>query len=52
MGAVHEECEVDQAVVDVENRVVTTPAYMLAKGPLEVFRGAESMVEGLNSLLQ
>ncbi len=51
MGAVHEECEVDQAVVDVDNRVVTTPAYMLADGPLQVFRGAESMVEGINSLL-
>lgn len=52
MGAVHEECLVDQAVVDIENRVVTTPAYMMAESPLEVFRGAESMVEGLNSLLQ
>ncbi len=52
MGAVTEECEVDQAVVDVENRVVTTPAYMMASGPLEVFRGAESMVEGINSLLR
>lgn len=52
MGALVEECEVDQAVVDVDNRVVTTPAYMLAQGPLQVFRGAESMVEGLNSLLE
>lgn len=51
MGAVHESCEVDQAVVDVENRVVTTPAYMMANGPLQVFSGAESMVSGLNSLL-
>jgi enhancing lycopene biosynthesis protein 2 len=50
MGAVHESCEVDQAVVDVENRVVTTPAYMMANGPLQVFSGAESMVSGLNSL--
>lgn len=51
MGAVHEPCEVDQAVVDIENRVVTTPAYMMANGPLQVFSGAESMVTGLNSLL-
>lgn len=51
MGAVHETCEVDQAVVDVENRVVTTPAYMMANGPLQVFSGAESMVSGINSLL-
>jgi enhancing lycopene biosynthesis protein 2 len=51
MGAVHEQCEVDQAVVDVEKRVVTTPAYMMADGPLQVFSGAESMVSGLNSLL-
>jgi len=52
MGAVTRECDTDQAVVDVENRVVTTPAYMTATGPLEVFRGAERMVEGINSLLQ
>jgi len=51
MGAVHEPCEVDQAVVDLGNRVVTTPAYMMADGPLQVFSGAESMVSGLNSLL-
>jgi enhancing lycopene biosynthesis protein 2 len=50
MGAVHVECPVDEAVVDEEKRIVTTPAYMLANGPAEVFAGAESMVRALSLL--
>ncbi len=52
MGAVHQDCSPVEAVRDTTNRVVTTPAYMLAGGPAEVFRGAERMVEELNSLLE
>src|SRR5439155_18340763 len=33
-GAVHEDCPVDRAVIDRENRVVTTPAYMYGDAPL------------------
>ena len=51
MGGVHVECEVDAAVIDRERRVVTTPAYMLAEGPAQVFRGAEAMVSALGELL-
>jgi enhancing lycopene biosynthesis protein 2 len=50
MGATHVDCPVDGAVVDTENRVVTTPAYMLAGGPAEVFTGAVRMVEELGRL--
>jgi enhancing lycopene biosynthesis protein 2 len=51
MGAVHVDCSPFEAVRDSANRVVTTPAYMLAGGPAEVFRGAERMVEELSALL-
>jgi enhancing lycopene biosynthesis protein 2 len=50
MGAVHVDCPVDDAVVDGERKIVTTPAYMLATGPAEVFSGAEKMVEELEKL--
>jgi enhancing lycopene biosynthesis protein 2 len=33
-GAIHEDCPADKAVVDRENRIVTTPAYMYDDAPL------------------
>ena len=50
MGAVHVNCKVDDSVVDTQRKLVTTPAYMLASGPAEVFEGAMSMVEMLGEL--
>ena len=50
MGAVHVNCPVEDSVVDAERKLVTTPAYMLASGPAEVFEGALSMVEKLGEL--
>ena len=50
MGAVHVNCPVNESVVDKERKLVTTPAYMLASGPAEVFEGALSMVEKLGEL--
>ncbi|MBD3370774.1 isoprenoid biosynthesis glyoxalase ElbB [Candidatus Fermentibacteria bacterium] len=51
MGARHRSCPVDDAVTDEQNRIVTTPAYMLARGPAEVYNGAVRMVEELEKLL-
>jgi enhancing lycopene biosynthesis protein 2 len=51
MGANHESCAADDAVTDRKNRLVTTPAYMLASGPAEVYAGAVRMVEELKGLL-
>ncbi len=51
MGAEHVDCPVDDAVTDTRMRVVTTPAYMLAGGPAEVYAGAVRMVEELEGLL-
>lgn len=50
MGAVHVECSVDEAVVDPERKIVTTPAYMLAEGPAQVYAGAVRMVQKLDGL--
>ena len=44
MGAEHVPCPVDDIVVDEENKVVTTPAYMLAQNIAEAASGIEKLV--------
>ena len=44
MGATHVPTPVDEIVVDEKTRIVSTPAYMLAKGPAEVWAGTEKLV--------
>jgi len=44
MGAEHVPCPVDDIVVDEENRVVTTPAYMLAEDIAQAATGIEKLV--------
>ncbi|MFU8849000.1 MAG: isoprenoid biosynthesis glyoxalase ElbB [Opitutales bacterium] len=43
-GAKHIDCPVDQAVTDTENRVVSTPAYMLAQSITEAEAGINQLV--------
>ena len=45
MGAVHVNCAVDDIVVDEENKIVTTPAYMLATRISEVATGVEKLAK-------
>jgi enhancing lycopene biosynthesis protein 2 len=45
MGGRHMNCTVDQIHVDEKNRIVTTPAYMLGPGILDVAAGIEKLVE-------
>ena len=45
MGAKHVDCSVSDAVVDEAHRVVTTPAYMLAKSPKDLRAGIEKCVK-------
>lgn len=45
MGARHVECQVKEFVVDTENKIVTTPAYMLAKRISEAAEGIEKLVK-------
>ncbi|KHN54091.1 isoprenoid biosynthesis glyoxalase ElbB [Dickeya fangzhongdai] len=44
MGGVHVKCPVDDIVVDVTHKVVTTPAYMLANSIGEAASGIEKLV--------
>ena len=45
MGGQHQACAVDQIVVDSENKVVTTPAYMLAGSISEAGAGINKLVD-------
>lgn len=44
MGGVHKTCTVDVIHVDVKNKIVTTPAYMLGPGIKDVAEGIEKLV--------
>jgi enhancing lycopene biosynthesis protein 2 len=50
MGARHVECPVDQAVTDMQYRVATSPAYMLASGIHEVYKSAGALVDAVVKL--
>lgn len=51
MGAKHQPCTVEKWVVDADNKVVTTPAYMLATRISEVAAGIEPAVQASTRLL-
>lgn len=44
MGAEHVPCPVEDIVVDEDNKIVTTPAYMLAQDIAEAATGIEKLV--------
>lgn len=45
MGACHEACGVEGVVVDEKAKIVTTPAYMLARSIAEAATGIEKLVQ-------
>ncbi|HYQ37814.1 MAG TPA: isoprenoid biosynthesis glyoxalase ElbB [Pseudomonas sp.] len=45
MGAEHVECAVDDVVVDAQRKLVTTPAYMLARSIAEAASGINKLVD-------
>ena len=47
MGAAHLVCDVRDCVTDPRNRIVSTPAYMIGKGPAEVSVGIGKLVKAL-----
>jgi enhancing lycopene biosynthesis protein 2 len=49
-GARHVNCPVDEIVIDETNRVVTTPAYMLAEDILEAEAGINKLVAAVLKL--
>ncbi len=50
LGAVHENHTPEEICVDQEHKVVTTPAYMLAQGPAQVWAGIERLVQAVLSM--
>ncbi|MGZ3456699.1 MAG: isoprenoid biosynthesis glyoxalase ElbB, partial [Polyangiales bacterium] len=50
MGARHENHAVDEIAIDEANRIVSTPAYMLAQGIAEAASGIERLVAKVVSL--
>jgi enhancing lycopene biosynthesis protein 2 len=51
MGAQHVDCPVDDIVVDQKNRLVSTPAYMLAEDITEAATGIEKAVQQLLAMI-
>lgn len=47
MGQSHEACPVDRFVVDRERKIITTPAYMLARTIAEAATGIERTIDAL-----
>ena len=39
LGSKHQDCEVEKIVIDKENKIITSPAYMLGKSISEVAEG-------------
>lgn len=52
MGAEHVECAVDDIVVDEANKVVSTPAYMLANSLVEANAGISKLVAKVIALAE
>lgn len=50
MGGKHIDCPVDEVSIDETHHVVSTPAYMLAKGPAEIFQGVSKLVSAVLSM--
>ncbi|MCK4966519.1 isoprenoid biosynthesis glyoxalase ElbB [bacterium] len=51
MGGIHTECTPDNIVIDEENKIVSTPAYMLASNIAEFENGIERLVAEVLSMV-
>ncbi len=50
-GAIHVDCGVTELSIDEENKIVTSPAYMLASGIAEVADGIDKTVKALIAMI-
>lgn len=52
LGVVHQVCETSQCIVDIKNKIVTTPAYMSDNAKLtDVYLGISSLVKNTLALI-
>lgn len=52
MGGQHVDCPVTETVIDSENRIISTPAYMTAQSISEVFAGVTNTVSELLKMVR
>ena len=52
MGAKHTDKKADEILIDRKNLIITTPAYMLAKGPAELEIGITKLVKAIVELIK
>lgn len=50
-GCTHKECPVTEFTIDVDNKIVTTPAYMYDAKPHEVYQGIHKLVDAVITLI-
>ena len=50
MGSTHQDCSARDFVFDAENKIVSTPAYMLGQSISEVAEGIEKTIKKLLTL--
>ena len=51
-GLVHNNCNVDDIVIDQAHKVVSTPAYMLATSLTEAASGIDKLVKNVLALVE
>jgi len=51
MGAVHTNASVSEFVCDKENKIVTTPAYMLGQSVIDVAEGISKAIKEFMNLI-
>ena len=51
MGHKHQDCTVEDCIIDKENKVVTTPAFMVGPGIADINKGIEKLVKALLDLI-
>ena len=51
MGATHEKCEATEVCVDEDNRIVTTPCYMLATSIKQIAKGTQNMIDAMLEMM-
>ena len=52
MGSKHQNCSTEEIVIDSENKIVSTPAYMNAESISEAAKGIEKLVDQIVSMVK
>lgn len=47
LGCNHQICKANEVAIDKENKIVTTPAYMVATHISQIFEGSDNLVQGI-----